>query len=84
MTKHSEQRFYREGRKVMDREAGSRSPAYCTARSKHAAEVIQHALNNWTAMGPTKTPKMTAKDYAQLRRLKAMAKKQAGSTQEVK
>jgi hypothetical protein len=75
MTAHSEQRFYREGRKVMDREPGSRSPIFCTARSGHAAEMIQRALNNWTALGPTKTPKMTATDYAQLRRLKAMAKK---------
>ena len=72
MTKHSGQRFYREGRKVMDREPGSRSPVYCIARSNHAAEVIQHALNNWIAMGPAKTPAMTGKDYAQLRRLKAM------------
>jgi hypothetical protein len=71
-------RFYRDGRKVMDREPGSRSPTYCMARSNHAAEVIQLALNSWHAMGPTKTPAMTGKDYAQLRRLKAMAKK-AGS-----
>jgi hypothetical protein len=84
VTRHSEQRFYREGRKVMDREAGSRSPAYCTARSNHAAEVIQRALNNWTAMGPTKTPKMTGKDYAQLRRLNAMAKKQSSGKLEIK
>jgi hypothetical protein len=75
MAKHSEQRFYREGRKVMDREKSSHGPVYCEARSTHAAEVIQHALNNWHGMGPTKTPKMTGKDYAQLRRLKAMAKK---------
>lgn len=75
MTKHSEQRFYREGRKVMDRETSSHGPIFCTARSAHAAEVIQHALNNWAAMGPTKTPKMAGKDYAQVRRLKAMAKK---------
>lgn len=75
MTKHAEQRFYRDGRKVMDREPGSRSPTYCTARSGHAAEVIQHALNNWHGMGPTKTTKMTAADYAQLRRLSAMLKR---------
>jgi hypothetical protein len=75
MTAHSEQRFYREGRKVMDRESSSRSPVFCTARSGHAAEMIQRALNNWTALGPTKTPKLTAKDYALLRRLNAMAKK---------
>lgn len=75
MTAHSEQRFYREGRKVMDREPLSRSPVFCTARSNHAAEMVQRALNNWTALGPTKTPKMTGKDYAQLRRLKAMVKK---------
>jgi hypothetical protein len=37
--------------------------------------MIQRALNNWIALGPSKTPKMTGKDYAQLRRLKAMAKK---------
>jgi hypothetical protein len=78
VTAHSEQRFYREGRKVMDREPSSRSPVFCTARSGHAAEMIQHALNNWTALGPTKTPKMSGKDFAQLRKLKAMAKKQAG------
>ena len=76
---HPEQRFYREGRKVMDRDHGSRSPSFCTARSGHAAEMIQRALNNWIAIGPSKTPKMAAKDYAQLRRLKAMAKK-AGNT----
>jgi hypothetical protein len=68
-------RFYRDGRKVMDREPGSRSPTYCTARSNHAADVIQLALNGWHGMGPTKTPQMTGKDYAQVRRLKAMAKK---------
>ena len=79
MPKHSEQRFYREGRKVVDREKSSQSPVFCTARSGHAAEMIQRALNNWIALGPSKTPKMTGKDYAQLRRLKAMAKK-AGST----
>jgi hypothetical protein len=76
MTAHSEQRFYREGRKVMDREKSSHGPVFCTARSNHAAEMIQRALNNWTALGPTKTPPMTAQDYAQLRRLKAMVKKQ--------
>jgi hypothetical protein len=79
MTAHSEQRFYREGRKVMDREKSSHGPVFCTARSGHAAEVIQNALNSWIKMGPTKTPKMTAKDYAQLRRLKAMVKKQIAS-----
>lgn len=77
MTAHSEQCFYREGRKVMDREPSSRSPVFCAARSGHAAEMIQRALNNWTALGPAKTPKMTGKDHAQLRRLKAMAKKQS-------
>jgi hypothetical protein len=75
-----QKRFYRDGRKVVDREPSSRSPVFCTARSNHAAEMIQRALNNWTALGPTKTPKMTGKDYAQLRRLKAMAKK-AGSNE---
>ena len=84
MTKHSEQRFYREGRKVIDRETLPNGEAYCTARSNHAAEVIQRALNNWTALGPTKTPSMTGKDFAQLRRLKAMAKKQADERLEVK
>jgi hypothetical protein len=39
--------------------------------------MIQRALNNWIALGPSKTPKMTGKDYAQLRRLKAMATKSA-------
>ena len=73
-------RFYRDGRKVIDREPGQRSPVYCTARSNHAAEVIQHALNSWHGMGPVKTPKMTGKDYAQLRRLNAMLKK-AGSNE---
>lgn len=73
-------RFYRDGRKVIDREHGPRSPTYCTARSNHAAEVIQRALNSWHGMGPTKTPKMTGTDYALLRRLTAMAKK-AGSNE---
>lgn len=77
MPAHSDQRFYREGRNVMDREKSSHGPVFCTARSNHAAEMIQRALNNWTALGPTKTPKMTGKDYAQLRRLNAMAKKRA-------
>jgi hypothetical protein len=77
MTKHSEQRFYCEGRKVMDREKSSHGPLFCTARSNHAAEMIQRALNNRIALGPSKTPKMTPKDYAQLRRLQAMAKKSA-------
>jgi hypothetical protein len=72
-------RFYRDGRKVVDREPASRSPVYCKARSNHAAEVIQKALNNWHGMGPTKTPAMTGKDYAQLRRLNAMAKKAGGN-----
>jgi hypothetical protein len=80
MPAHSEQRFYREGRKVMDREKSSHGPVFCTARSGHAAEMIQRALNNWVALGPTKTPKMTSKDYAQLRRLTAMANKRAQST----
>lgn len=77
MTKHAEQRFYREGRKVMDRENVSHSPVFCSARSNHAAERIQHALNNWTAIGPAKTPKMANKDWAQVRRLEKMAKKRA-------
>jgi hypothetical protein len=79
VTKHSEQRFYREGRKVVDREKSSHGPVYCTARSGHAAEMIQDALNSWMKLGPTKTPKMTGKDFAQLRRLKAMAKKQSSN-----
>jgi hypothetical protein len=41
------------------------------AARKHALNANQTAV----ALGPSKTPKMTAKDYAQLRRLKAMAKK---------
>jgi hypothetical protein len=61
----------------MDRETLPNGEAYCTARSGHAAEVIQKALNSWIKMGPTKMPKMTAEGYAQLRRLKAMAKKQS-------
>jgi hypothetical protein len=84
MTKYSEQRFYREGKKVIDREKSSHGPVYCTARSAHAAEVIQHALNSWAKIGPTKTPKLTGKDFAQSRRLKALAKKQAESRMEVK
>ena len=74
MPTHSEQRFYRDGRKVMDREKSSYGPVFCTARSGHAAEMIQHALNNWAALGPTKTPKMTSSDYAQRRRLQALKK----------
>lgn len=73
---HEDKRFYRDGRKVIDRETLPNGEAYCTARSNHAAEVIQHALNSWHGMGPTKTPQLTGKDYAQLRRLKAMAKKE--------
>lgn len=41
--KHSEQRFYRDGRKVMDREKSSHGTVYCEARSNHAAEVDQEA-----------------------------------------
>jgi hypothetical protein len=76
-SKPPSKRFYRDGRKVMDREKSSHGPVFCTARSGHAADVIQLALNNWHATGPTKTPKLTGKDYAQLRRLTAMAKKRA-------
>lgn len=54
MTKHDEQRFYREGRKVLDREKSSHGLVYCEARSGHAAEVIQHALNSWHGMGPAR------------------------------
>lgn len=70
---HADKRFYREGRKVLDREKSSHGTVYCEARSGHAAEVIQHALNEWIGMGPTRTPKMAARDYQQLRRLKRMA-----------
>jgi hypothetical protein len=77
VTAHSEQRFYREGRKVMDREKSSHGQIYCTARSGHAAEVIQHALNNWIRLGPTKTLPMTNKDWAQVRRLESMVKKRS-------
>ena len=73
MTK--EKRFYREGKKVFDREKSSHGPLFCTARSGHAAEIIQKALNEWSGMGPTRTPKMTPEDYRQLRRLKQMLKK---------
>jgi hypothetical protein len=76
---HDDKRFYRNGWKIMDRENGSRSPVYCTARSNHAAEVIQRALNSWYGMGPSKTPPMTGKDYAQLRRLNAIAKNKRDS-----
>lgn len=69
---HDEKRFYREGRKVFDREKSSHGPLFCTARSGHAAEIIQKALNEWSGMGPTRTPKMTPEDYRQLRRLKRM------------
>lgn len=63
--KHAEQRFYREGRKVMDREKSSHGTVYCEARSGHAAEVIQHALNSWHGMGPTRTlPKWIKKRIA--------------------
>jgi hypothetical protein len=48
-------RFYREGRKVMDREKSSHGGVYCEARSNHAAEVIQLALNSWHGMGPSRT-----------------------------
>ena len=63
--KHEDQRFYREGRKVMDRERSSHGSVYCEARSGHAAEVIQHALNSWHVMGPTRTlPKWIKKRIA--------------------
>lgn len=63
--KHEDQRFYREGRKVMDREKSSHGTVYCEARSGHAAEVIQHALNSWHGMGPTRTlPKWIKKRIA--------------------
>lgn len=55
MTAHADQRFYRKGRKVFDREKSSHGTVYCEARSNHAAEVIQHALNSWHAMGPART-----------------------------
>lgn len=44
-------------------------------------QMVQRALNNWTALGPTKTPKLTGADYAQLRRLNAMAKKKASGNE---
>lgn len=50
-----EKRFYRDGRKVMDREKSSHGNLYCTARSNHAADVIQHALNSWHGMGSART-----------------------------
>lgn len=60
--KHDEKRFYREGRKVFDREksAHGHDPRigaylYCEARSNHAAEVIERALNSWHGMGPART-----------------------------
>lgn len=53
--KHEDQRFYREGRKVIDREKSSHGTVYCEARSGHAAEIIQHALNSWHGMGPART-----------------------------
>lgn len=74
MTAHADQRFYREGRKVFDREKSSHGHGhdpktggylYCEARSNHAAEVIQHALNSWHGMGPARTlPKWIKKRIA--------------------
>lgn len=70
--KHDEKRFYREGRKVFDREKSthghdpkSGANVYCEARSNHAAEVIEHALNSWHGMGPARTlPKWIKKRIA--------------------
>lgn len=71
---HSEQRFYREGRKVMDREKSSHGTVYCEARSGHAAEVIQHALNSWHGMGATRTlPKWIKKRIAKRSQTKGKA-----------
>lgn len=76
---HEDQRFYREGRKVYDREKSSHGhdpktgkTLYCEARSNHAAEVIQHALNSWHGMGPTRTlPKWIKKRIAKRKHAKA-------------
>lgn len=58
-------RFYREGRKVLDREKSSHGKVYCEARSNHAADVIQFVLNSWHAMGPARTlPKWVKKRIA--------------------
>lgn len=65
-------RFYREGRKVFDREKSSHGhdpktgvTLYCEARSNHAADVIQLALNSWHGMGPARTlPKWIKKRIA--------------------
>lgn len=65
-------RFYRVGRKVFDREKSSHGhdqktgkTMYCEARSGHAAEVIQRALNSWHGMGPARTlPKWIKKRIA--------------------
>lgn len=51
----SDARFYKDGRKVIDREKSSHGSIYCEARSGHAADVIQLALNSWHAMGPART-----------------------------
>lgn len=66
----SEQRFYRDGRKVLDREKSSHGTVYCEARSGHAAEVIQRALNSWAGMGASKPTKLAAADFQAERRLK--------------
>lgn len=58
-------RFYREGRKVFDRDKSSHGELYCEARSNHAAEIIQYALNSWHGMGPARTlPKWIKKRIA--------------------
>lgn len=78
-----DKRFYREGRKVMDHEKSSNGSVYCTARSNHAAEVIQRALNNWQAIGPTKTPPLNGKDYADIRRLRRLLKAAAANDKDL-
>lgn len=72
-------RFYRVGRKVLDREKSSHghdpntgASVYCEARSNHAAEVIQYALNSWHGMGPSRTlPRRTKKLIAKRKAVKA-------------
>lgn len=62
MSTATDKRFYREGRRVLDREKSSHGNLYCEARSGHAADIIQMALNSWHAMGPTRTlPKWVKK-----------------------
>lgn len=64
-------RFYRDGRKVTDREKSSHGSVYCEARSDHAAEVIQHALNSWHGMGPSRSLPIWIKKRIAKRKRKA-------------